>query len=316
MCICPAGVPANFDNAEGTFEMISVLPDGDQILSYSVAPSAADKTPRSDTLDWDGDGSQPSNASCMLIVLPAKRGTFDPAKNLLDVSAYPKYMQNVVDAAFPPRPVMRSRSVSFGTPVAAGFTGEVTRTVVGKFEVFTCTSALDLSKLLPLVQDPKRRIPEDRGPRPGLCQLLDNGYGPKGFVFLMAFFDASDNSRSNFAVRFCPANPDIAVFPALDGHDPDEVPVPGQMVQRKHKLLISTPNMIGGNQVTYTDNHGDVPAWMPRRVRGFNITEYHQNGDFAIPIADVEHAGQVRVFTLLPPAHPRAAGFVQEKLTF
>lgn len=314
MCISAAGMAAEFDGGEGTHEGVFVQSNGDHIIVYGNEAVAVNDRSSGQTadLDWDSSGYNDNRASCMLIVLPAAKGTFNPDTDLLDTSAYPDFLKDVVDSAIP-KPIAKGISrglddVSF----SVGFAGSVTHTEVGKFEVLTCTNGNDLSQVVSLVKNPRKRPPADRYPKPELGNALQQWYGAHDFLFVLAFFDGSDPSRSVLAARIKPRNPKIIVFPALDGHDPKVLPVPGARVERKHSLVVSVPGMVGGRTIHYSQDETVLPFMPPSTARGWRVEGLRQNGDWAIPVSDLTEGAKVRLFNLVPPGYNKPAGFRQE----
>lgn len=318
MCVCAAGYPAEFDGGEGTQIGVFVQPDGTHVTVYGCEATAdtagrAELQP-SDSLDWDTTGYlTPSHGSCMLMILPVKKGTFKPDRDLLDVSPYADVLKDIVDSVVAkPQPKSRGRGLGADMSFDVPFVGEVTHTNVGKFEVLTCTNARDLHKVVALVKDPSKQISADRPPLPELGESLQKWYGKANFVFLLAFFDGLDPSRSVLAARITPSNPKIVVFPGLDGHDPKVLPVPGAKVQRKHSLVVSVPDMLGGKEVKYTGDTKALPFTPPQTACGWRVDGASQNGDWAIPVDDLTKAGTVRLFSMLPPGAEKPKGYRQE----
>ncbi len=132
------------------------------------------------------------------------------------------------------------------------------------------------------------QVPESR--RPIMDSHLDDllsWYGEHfpDYVFALACFNGSVEPTYPIVVQYFPDNDDVLFAPGLDAHD-GRLPVLGAPVERNFRVAFGD---MGDNlpiKVRYTDTIS--LDWAPSSVAGFVYNTVGPNGDFVVPLLDLE----------------------------
>lgn len=276
------------------------------VLGYSV--SAKNHDPHA----WMYGGPQEKGAPgrALFIAVPARPGTLGAA-NFIDTTDFDQFMVDQQEQICPETSFSRG-GFSFGAPMAAGYEGEVTITEVGKFVVVAAQNARDIYRAL-------EEVPEEKRPQDipaAFCQHMQSLYGGEEWSYVLACYGDDMDDRATFLFWYEPQNENELFLPGLDEHTGKKLPVPTELVNLDHVIIVAGPNLADGTRVEYSQPAANDCPYVAKEARGFDARAVVKvpNGDFAVAIADLAKPGTLQVRRRMPPGAFLDKGFVEPYL--
>jgi hypothetical protein len=222
--------------------------------------------------------------------------------NFIDTTAFPRILDDMVDAVEPFSGRGPQRSASFG---AKGF-GEVQVFTSGIYDIALAQNAADIPNALDRVNPAKRpRMTRDLE---DLFRFYGNGFREPGVEWHVALFCFNNRRKAQpppIMLWYEPTKTEAGRFrlPSLDCHT-GAVPDLNQRVMTDHWLFLASDDMRGGVPVHYSKRIRDdkTAQLLPSRVHGIRFEQPMQNGDFSFSQQQAI-TGQLGLpQRLLPPA--------------
>lgn len=214
--------------------------------------------------------------------------TADPMtqSNFIDTQRVPRFMQDLRSAVQPSARSLSTRGVR--STFAEIFT----------YGIYTVVLASDASAIPAALE----QVPQDK--RPDLNPRLFHWYAqqyPGWSIALCCFNNRYAQQASPLLMWYKPQQTELLIAPTLDCHTGD-IPNLYDHVDVDHTLILATDDMRYGEPVMYRDHISpDLMDFLPLRVVGRYVSGQYENGDFAVPVSDVQQGGFSGMHRLPPP---------------
>lgn len=221
--------------------------------------------------------------NCMLLHIPSAE-PLSP-ENLIDTAAYPDFLSNMAKSAIDE--LNRGmKGLSYGSDQNNVIT-------MGIYHI-AILNHVDRDALQ-LVLD---QIPSDKQPKIPIDFIDFYAQTFPGFPLVLACFNnATAQKASPIMLHFSPRFKDVFMFNTLESHG--HIPVIGEEVYYGQLLLC------GSDQIKSASNgfaklepgpvSSDLEQWLPTYGAAFQLSNYLENGDLLVNVADVQQSGDADI---------------------
>lgn len=248
-----------------------------------------------------------SGGNAMILAVPAR--TLDP-KNFIDMTGCSSVLEDMKNAS---------------TPVARSFIKSLEPLSLGAVQVFdsgiyTCVVVGPEASIGDVALALAERVPEHKRPSltPAYLSGIQGAYrrrfdkssrlsdslkeqdAHQDPFLMIACFSNREAATDLLGYWYEPTDPSSLFFPGLDDHD-GEVPGAG-LVDRDHALITGSNTKSQGFPVQYSDAiPPDLRRLLPTYVASYEIEGTTLNGDFTVPVVEIERATRFEARLVRPP---------------